>query len=107
MNAELFPCPPPPVTAAEVAEFIEWLSARPGWHRAAWIAAALRVTDRKVRQLAQHANGKVVSSPGGKGYQHTRHCTQEDVSHAIAQLRSQAGNMRLRAQQIEAEHRKF
>lgn len=98
---ELIPSAPAPVTTAEVAAFIAWLGMRPGWHRAAWIGSALGHKERKVRQLAEHSNGVVVSSPGSKGYQHVRHCSDDEVSHALAQLRSQAGNMRKRAQQIE------
>lgn len=65
----------------EVERLLAWLSARPGFHTAAQISAALDLTDRKIRQLAEAANGLIVSGPGSPGYCHLYHCDNEQLGH--------------------------
>jgi len=73
----------PPVTPqiGEVERLLAWLSSRPGFHTAAQISAALDLTDRKIRQLAEAANGLIVSGPGSPGYCHLYHCDNEQIGH--------------------------
>ena len=81
----------------EVERLLAWLSARPGFHTAATISAALDLTDRKVRQLAEAADGLIVSGPGSPGYCHLYHCDPETIGHITATQISQAKNMIRRA----------
>ena len=90
--------PAPP--ALDVIGLAQWLAERPGWHTAREIAAALELPDRRVRQLAEHSHGLIVSGPGTPGYQHASHCTAEEISHTAETLVSQAKRMIRRAIEI-------
>jgi hypothetical protein len=100
---DLFSPPRPAASAAEVTALIAWLAAHPGWHPAAKIAAALSLTDRKVRALAERSNGLIVSGPGTPGYCHSSHCSAEEISHAAETLVSQARRMMARAISIKKQ----
>lgn len=94
-----FTAPPaPPV--GEVECLLAWLSARPGFHTAKQLSAALDLTDRKIRQLAEAADGLIVSGPGSPGYCHLYHCPPETIGHIADTLRSQARNMLRRSIRI-------
>lgn len=91
-----FTAPPaPPV--GEVECLLAWLSARPGFHTAKQLSAALDLTDRKIRQLAEAADGLIVSGPGSPGYCHLYHCPVEKVDHIANKLISQGKAMIRRA----------
>lgn len=72
------------------------------WHTAKQIRAALlgtvRVTERSLRIIAEHSDGKIIS--GQLGYKRTIDATIEEVSHAENWLKSQAAKMVRRANQI-------
>lgn len=85
---------------APLATLVSFLSDNPGWHTARQLAAALELSDRRVRQLAEFSCGLIVSGPGTPGYQHASHCTTEEISHAADTLMSQAKLMIRRAIRI-------
>lgn len=88
-----FTAPPIPPEIGEVERLLAWLSARPGFHTAAQISAALDLSDRKVRQLAEAANGLIVSGPGSPGYCHLYHCPDEATGHITEKLIAQGKAM--------------
>lgn len=88
-----FTAPPPAPPVGEVERLLAWLSARPGFHTAKQLSAALDLTDRRIRQLAEAADGLIVSGPGSPGYCHLYHCDPKTIGHIADTLRSQARNM--------------
>ena len=88
---------PPATPVAEVECLLAYLSARPGFHTARELSAALDLTDRKIRQLAEAADGLIVSGPGSPGYCHLYHCPAETIGHITATQISQAKHMIRRA----------
>jgi hypothetical protein len=88
-----FSTPPPSPAATEVDRLIRHLLDRPGFHTAHQLAQSLDLTDRKIRQLAEHSDGLIVSGPGSPGYCHLHHCPAEKISHIADTLRSQARSM--------------
>jgi hypothetical protein len=81
----------------EVERLLAHLSARPGFHTARQLSAALDLSDRKIRQLAEAADGLIVSGPGSPGYCHLYHCSSETIGHITATQISQAKHMIRRA----------
>lgn len=86
-----------PVAIPDVERLLAWLSAHPGFHTAAQLAASLGLSDRKVRQLAEAADGLIVSGPGSPGYCHLYHCDSKTIGHITATQISQARQMIRRA----------
>lgn len=76
---------------------ISYLYRNPDWHTARQLAETLDLNDRRIRQLAELSDGRIVSGPGCPGYRHIRHCTPDDIAHAADQLRSQARRMLARS----------
>ena len=95
-----FTAPPAPVPVGEVECLLAYLSANPGFHTARQLTAALDFTDRKIRQLAEAADGLIVSGPGSPGYCHLYHCDSKTIGHIADTLRSQARNMLRRSIRI-------
>jgi hypothetical protein len=87
----------PPAPIGEVEQLLAWLSSHPGFHTAATIAASLDLSDRKIRQAAEQADGLIVSGPGSPGYCHLYHCDPETIGHITATQISQAKHMIRRA----------
>lgn len=94
-----FTAPAPP-TNDEVARLLEHLRLCSGWHTAKELSSALGFRDRKIRQLAEHSAGMVVSGPGSPGYRHIEHCSWDEVNEAAAKLDSQGDHMKTRARVI-------
>jgi len=92
---------PPDPDREEIDWILNWLQQRPGFHPAREIARLTGRNDRKIRQLAEHAAGNIVSGPGSPGYCHTRHCSDEARKRIVASLRSQARQMAEKADRIE------
>jgi hypothetical protein len=92
---------PPDPDTEEVQWILDWLRARPGFHPAKEIARLTGRNDRKIRQLAEHAAGNIVSGPGSPGYCHQEHCPSDTRERIVASLRSQARQMLERADRIE------
>ena len=86
-----------PRDIGEGERLLAWLSNNPGFHTAARISAALDLSDRKVRQLAELSDGLIVSGPGSPGYCHLYHCPAEKIHHITATQISQAKHMIKRA----------
>ena len=79
--------------AGEVETLISYLHQNPGFHTAKTLSAAFNIPDRKVRQLAEAANGLIVSGPGAPGYIHLNHCPTKQLSHIAESLISQGKAM--------------
>lgn len=92
----------PPATApvGDVERLLAHLSANPGFHTAKVLAAALGLTDRQIRNLAELSDGLIVSGPGSPGYCHLYHCDPETIGHIADTLRSQARRMLQRSIRI-------
>jgi hypothetical protein len=88
---------PPPAPIGDVERLLAYLSAHPGFHTARILSAALDLSDRAIRQLAESADGLIVSGPGSPGYCHLYHCDPETIGHITATQISQAKNMIRRA----------
>lgn len=84
---------PPATPAGEVEALLAYLKSHPGFHTAKQLSAALDLTDRKIRQIAELSNGRIVSGPGSPGYCHLHHCPAEQLAHIADTLRSQARSM--------------
>ena len=95
-----FTAPPPPIMAGEVESLLLYLLNNPGFHTAREIAQSHGLSDRKIRQLAEAANGLIVSGPGSPGYCHLNHCPIEKSSHISATLISQGKAMIQRGMKI-------
>lgn len=92
-----FTAPPPPAPVGEVEILLAHLSANPGFHTAKQLSASLALSDRKIRQLAEAADGLIVSGPGSPGYCHLYHCDPDTIGHITATQISQARQMIRRA----------
>jgi hypothetical protein len=93
---------PEPPDADEVAWLVQYLYENTGFHTARQIADRVAHNERKIRQLAEHADGAIVSGPGSPGYCHTAHCPPEVLSRVVRSLESQAKRMLGRARRIQA-----
>lgn len=87
-----FTLPPPPVPG-EVEILTLYLLNNPGFHTAKELAESLAYSDRQIRQLAQQADGMIISGPGSPGYCHLHHCPTEALSHIAETLISQGKAM--------------
>lgn len=94
-----FTAPPAPA-AGEVEYLVSFLHRFPGFHTARQLSAALDLSDRKIRQLAEASDGIIISGPGSPGYCHIKHCSAEKLSHIADTLRSQARSMLARSIRI-------
>lgn len=77
------------------------------WLNASQLQDALgpEYNDRKIRALAEAADGQILSYPGSPGYRLTREATADERDTAINKLRSQADKMTRRALTISRTHR--
>lgn len=92
-----FTAAPAPAEIGEVELLLNHLSNHPGFHTAATLARTLGLTDRKIRQLAEAANGLIISGPGSPGYCHLYHCPDEQTGHITETMMSQGKAMIRRA----------
>lgn len=87
--------------AHDIASLADFLFERGEcWTTAREISATLKFSDRKIRSLASHSAGEILSGPGCPGYRHVSHSTPEDVAEIVARLRHQAKAMDERASKI-------
>lgn len=91
---------PPPPPPGEVEILTAYLKNNPGFHTAKQLSTALAYNDRKIRQLAEAADGMIISGPGSPGYCHLNHCDPKTIGHIADTLRSQARNMLRRSIKI-------
>jgi len=92
-----FSAPPPPPADDEVSTLVHYLHSNPGFHTARQLSAVLGLTDRKIRQITEAADGLITSGPGSPGYCHLAHCPVELLAHINDGLISQAKRMIRRA----------
>lgn len=85
----------PTPAASEVDQLIDFLlwSSTKGWVNAKQIAAILGFNERKIRSLAQHSEGIIISGPGCPGYRHIDNCTCAQVREVSDRMKSQAKEM--------------
>lgn len=96
-----FSTPPAPPAADEVTRLVDHLQrAGETWLTAKQLAGALSLSDRKIRSLAEHSDGRVISGPGCPGYRHVDHCTLEILNEVSNRLASQARAMYRRSIRI-------
>ena len=97
----LFPIPQlPPEGGGSVAEY---LLARPGWRDRQLVAGMLGLTDREVRDAAEHSGGAVIfASERGKGLCHVHHASETEVRACVAELMARADSHIRRAREIMA-----
>jgi CHASE3 domain sensor protein len=88
------------VEEKEIEDLCRLLAYFIDWTKAEAISEITTWNDRKIRQLAQHSNGQIIS--GDKGYKLTCDATMDEITHAANRLRSQAKNNLKRAAEIEA-----
>lgn len=89
--------PAPKVTAAEVEALCVYLIGR-GWVKASEIEAELKINERRVRALAEHSDGKILSGPGCPGYKlFDGKAEIAEADEAASRLESQAKHMLHRA----------
>ena len=100
MQQQLNFATPPSPALGEVEILTAYLFNNPGFHTAKQLAVSLTYTDRKVRQLAEQADGLIVSGPGSPGYCHLHHCDSKTIGHIADTLRSQAKQMLRRSIRI-------
>lgn len=97
--------PGPEVAPEEVEKLVEFLRGR-GWLRAAEIEAALGTNDRKLRAIAEHSEGRILS--GQRGYRlfdRTTPLAEADL--AAAWLESQGRKMLLRGAAIRRVYHRY
>ena len=83
----------PPVNS-EVDTLIEFLRRRgERWTTAKEVGRNLGFNERKVRQLAEHSDGIVISGPGCPGYRHINFCNADELREVSERLKSQAKAM--------------
>lgn len=106
MNTELgLRIPGPEVDQDEVDSMINFLRGK-GWLRATEIEAATGAGDRKVRAIAEHSDGRILS--GQQGYRlFDRSTPLEDADRAAAWLESQGRKMLLRGAAIRRVYHRY
>lgn len=80
------------VSTDEVNEFIEKLRDR-GWVTSVQLGANTESQKRKLRAIAEHANGAIVSYPGSPGYKLLDSCTLAELRRGDSAMRSQLKKM--------------
>lgn len=88
---------PPPAEVGEVERLLNHLSNNPGFHTRKELSAALGLSDRAIREIAEQNPELIVSGPGSPGYCHIYHCPDEQTGHIIEMLMSQGKKMIKRA----------
>jgi hypothetical protein len=86
----LFAPPRQPSTAERIAELVEALRGR-GWTTAS-VLAGLGFNDRELRDLVEHADGRILSFPGSPGYRLFDEASLKEINRSAA-LRSQGRTM--------------
>jgi len=107
MQAELdIKLPAPSVTPAEVEQLVEFLTGK-GWLTARQIFEALGIDDRRLRAIAEHSDGRILSGPGCPGYRYFDRDALPHAEHAIACIESQAKKMLLRAVAYRTRYHRY
>lgn len=95
----------PEVKSEEVEALIEFLRGK-GWLKAVEISTALGISERKMRAIAEHSDGRILS--GQAGYRVLdRTVPIDDVDRAATWLESQAKKMLTRAAVIRRRYHSY
>ena len=97
--------PGPEVDPGEIDEMVRFLAGK-GWLRAAEIEAATGASDRKMRLIAEHSDGRILS--GQLGYRLFERSTPlEEADRAASWLESQGRKMLLRGAAIRRVYHRY
>lgn len=97
----------PEVSEAEVEAVCDWLTDR-GWMKAAEIAEAFAMSDRKIRAIAEASDGRILSGPGSPGYRLFTGATEiREADRCASQIESQANRMLARAVAIRRRFHRY
>jgi hypothetical protein len=89
--------PAPEVSPAEVEHVCDFLRGQ-GWVKARNIEAVLKIDERKIRAIAEHSQGRILSGPGCPGYKlFDGRAEIGEADLAATRLESQARHMLSRA----------
>jgi hypothetical protein len=95
----------PDVRPEEVDGLIAFLRGK-GWMKAVEIAAAAGVSERKMRAIAEHSEGRILS--GQAGYRYLDQSVPiEEVDRAATWLESQGKKMLVRGAEIRRRYHRF
>jgi hypothetical protein len=95
------------VSPEEVESLCAWLAGK-AWTKAAQIDAELGINERKVRAIAEHSDGRILSGPGCPGYKlFDGAASIADADRAASQLESQARKMLKRAGTIRRRFHRY
>ena len=83
---------PAPSDVDALVDYLRWASVKE-WVPAKTISTKLGFNERKIRSLAEHSNGVVISGPGCPGYRHIDNCTGAQVREVSDRMKSQAKAM--------------
>lgn len=87
----------PKIGDEDVASLTAWLAGR-GWVTARQIEAQLGIEERRLRAIAEHSKGEILSGPGCPGYRlFDGQTTLDDADRAAARMLSQGRKMIRRA----------
>jgi len=85
------------VSAEDVEHVCDFLRGN-GWVKAREIEAKLNIDERKIRAIAEHSKGRILSGPGCPGYKlFDGHAEIGEADLAAGRLESQAKHMLSRA----------
>jgi hypothetical protein len=98
--------PAPVVTEAEVDALCAHLDGR-GWQTAKQLEQALGLDDRKLRAIAEHSDGRVLSGPGSPGYRLFTREALADADRCAALHESQAKRQLQRAAAIRRRFHRY
>ncbi len=97
----------PEVTVAEVDALCRHLHGR-AWITAKQLTAELGLDDRKVRAIAEHSDGRILSGPGCPGYKlFDGAASLDDAKRAAGALQSQGNRMLHRSKSIWARYHRY
>lgn len=99
--------PKPEVTPEDVLSLCRHLLDR-GWVPARVLCEELGIDDRRLRALAEHSDGAILSGPGCPGYKvFTSRAEIDDADRAASSLEGQARRMLARAAGIRRRFHRY
>ena len=111
MNAEQLDLPvklaSPEVGAAEIAAVCDFLRGQ-GWQTARQLTEKHGIDDRRIRSIAEHSDGRILSGPGCPGYKLFTGATEVgEADQCASRLESQARKMLQRASSIRKRYHRY
>lgn len=102
----LFREPKPKSSSHELNALIAILRGKKEWITARELAEKLKLTNRKIRDLASQSDGLILSGPGCPGYKHILDAEPHEIAEVCARLKHQADAMISRSIQIRSAYHK-